>query len=110
VRKLDKTKFWQLEIYIAPFSNWKRVWITTLHFRPLHVATDPDENIENGLKVMAKFMGKIWAILQHNFQSHEGGSPLESLRLEDHFRWKQTHTVQKLWETCCSGAVLTVAA
>jgi hypothetical protein len=49
------------------------------------VTTDPDENIENGLKIMANIMVKCLAILQHNFQSHERWSPLESLRLEIYF-------------------------
>jgi hypothetical protein len=49
------------------------------------VAADPDENIENGLKIMANIMAKFLAIIQHNFQSHERWSPLESLRLENHF-------------------------
>jgi hypothetical protein len=50
------------------------------------VAADPDENIENGLKIMAQIMAKIPAILQHNFQSHERWSPLQSLRSENYSR------------------------
>ena len=64
VRNLDKTKFMQLEIYIAPFSNWKKEGFTLLHFRPFHVTADPDENVENGLKIMANIQ---YFFMPHRF-------------------------------------------
>ena len=48
-----------------------------LSFRPHHIRTHPDKNIENGLEVMAKVMAEFLAIAHHNFQSHEWWSLLE---------------------------------